>query len=113
MRSNRASGSGCPRRTERIVARQGSRNEGSRNEGSRNQQEHGMSSNSRVDRRGFLHNAGRTALGVAGAGSLWPSHSPALAQEKFPARGINPTIYQASGGSIDTTARIIQPYLER
>src|SRR3979490_537302 len=108
MRSNRASGSGCPRRTERIVARQGSRNEGSRN-----QQEHGMSSNSRVDRRGFLHNAGRTALGVAGAGSLGPSNSPALAQEKFPARDINWIIYQAPGGSIDTTARIIKPYLER
>ena len=29
-------------------------------QGSRNRQEHGMSSNSRVDRRGFLRNAGRT-----------------------------------------------------
>ena len=103
MRSRRASGSGCPRRTERIVTRQGSRN----------RQEHGMSSNSRVDRRGFLRNAGRTVLGATAAGGLGPWASSATAQEKFPARDINWIIYQAPGGSIDTTARIIQPYLER
>ena len=72
-----------------------------------------MSSNSRVDRRGFLRNAGRTALGAAAAGSLGPWASSAMAQEKFPARDINWIIYQAPGGSIDTTARIIQPYLEQ
>src|SRR5207253_10758388 len=32
---------------------------------------------------------------------------------KSPARDINWIIYQAPGGSIDTTARIIQPYLEK
>src|SRR4249919_2076513 len=103
MRSRRASGSGCPRRTERIVTRQGSRN----------RQEHGMSSNSRVDRRGFLRNAGRTVLGASAVGGLGPWASSATAEEKFPARDINWIIYQAPGGSIDTTARIIQPYLER
>src|SRR4029079_4814592 len=103
MRSRRASGSGCPRRTERIVTRQGSRN----------RQEHGMSSNSRVDRRGFLRNAGRTVLGASAVGGLGPWASSATAEEKFPARDINWIIYQAPGGSIDTTARIMQPYLER
>ena len=39
--------------------------------------------------------------------------SPAVAQEKFPSREVNWIIYQAPGGSIDTTARIIQPYLEK
>jgi tripartite-type tricarboxylate transporter receptor subunit TctC len=39
--------------------------------------------------------------------------SPAIAQEKFPSREVNWFIYQAPGGSIDTTARIIQPYLEK
>src|SRR5436305_10321689 len=39
--------------------------------------------------------------------------SPAVAQEHFPAREINWLIYQAPGGSIDTTARIIAPYLEK
>src|SRR5262249_44371915 len=34
-------------------------------------------------------------------------------QETFPARDISWIIYQAPGGSIDTTARIIQPYLEK
>ena len=72
-----------------------------------------MSSSSRVDRRGFLRNAGRTTLGAAAAGSLGPWASSAMAQEKFPARDINWIIYQAPGGSIDTTARIIQPYLEK
>jgi tripartite-type tricarboxylate transporter receptor subunit TctC len=72
-----------------------------------------MSSSWRVDRRGFLRNAGRTTLGAAAAGSLGPWASSAMAQEKFPARDINWIIYQAPGGSIDTTARIIQPYLEK
>jgi tripartite-type tricarboxylate transporter receptor subunit TctC len=72
-----------------------------------------MSSNSRVDRRGFLRNAGRTILGATAAGGLGPWASSATAEEKFPARDINWIIYQAPGGSIDTTARIIQPYLER
>ncbi|HYJ42884.1 MAG TPA: twin-arginine translocation signal domain-containing protein, partial [Xanthobacteraceae bacterium] len=72
-----------------------------------------MSSNSRVDRRGFLRNAGRTVLGATAAGGLGPWASSATAEEKFPARDINWIIYQAPGGSIDTTARIIQPYLER
>src|SRR4029078_12028535 len=115
MRSRRASGSGCPRRTERIVTRQGSRN----------RQEHGMSSNSRVDRRGFLRNAGRTVVGATAAGGLGrmvfaataeeqlSARARARAEEMFPARNINWIIYQAPGGSIDTTARIIQPYLER
>ena len=72
-----------------------------------------MSSNLRVDRRRFLRSAGETAIGVAAAGSLAPWASSAMAEEKFPARDINWIIYQAPGGSIDTTARIIQPYLEK
>src|SRR5262245_51981744 len=66
-----------------------------------------MSRNTGMHRREFLAGAG--ALGVGAA-------TPALqvaAQEKFPARDVTWIIYQAPGGSIDTTARIIQPYLER
>ena len=48
-----------------------------------------MSSNSRVDRRGFLRNAGRTVLGATAAGGLGPWASSATAEEKFPARDIN------------------------
>jgi tripartite-type tricarboxylate transporter receptor subunit TctC len=65
-----------------------------------------------IDRRGFLRNAG-AALGAAAGASIGQLPSSALAQEKFPARDINWIIYQAPGGSIDTTARIIQPYLEK
>ena len=72
-----------------------------------------MSSNSRIDRRAFMVNAGRTALGVTAAGGLGQLSFPADAQEKFPAREISWIIYQAPGGSLDTTARIIAPYLER
>ncbi len=67
----------------------------------------------RIDRRGFLGNAGAAALGAAAGASVGQLPSSALAQEKFPARDINWIIYQAPGGSIDTTARIIQPYLEK
>ena len=65
----------------------------------------------RVDRREFLTNVGKAALGVGAAGSVFGSR--ASAQEKFPARDISWIIYQAPGGSIDTTARVIQPYLEK
>ena len=64
-----------------------------------------------MDRRTFLTRAGKVALGAAAGGSTMAS--PVAAQEKFPAREINWIIYQAPGGSIDTTARIIQPYLEK
>src|SRR6266511_2855406 len=64
-----------------------------------------MSSNSGMDRRRFLAGAGAAAAGAIA--------SPAVAQERFPVRDINWIIYQAPGGSIDTTARIIQPYLEK
>src|SRR6266511_1857990 len=64
-----------------------------------------MSSNSGMDRRRFLAGAGAAAAGAIA--------SPAVAQERFPAREVNWIIYQAPGGSIDTTARIIQPYLEK
>ena len=50
----------------------------------------------------------RSASAAAAARVRLPS-----AQEKFPAREVNWIIYQAPGGSIDTTARIIQPYLEK
>jgi putative tricarboxylic transport membrane protein len=63
-----------------------------------------------IDRRRLLVNAGKGALGTAAIVRLGSSAS---AQEKFPAREINWIIYQAPGGSIDTTARVIQPYLER
>ena len=72
-----------------------------------------MTGMSRIDRRGFLRNAGGAALGVAAAGSVAQLSRPARAQDKFPARDISWIIYQAPGGSIDTTARIIQPYLEK
>jgi putative tricarboxylic transport membrane protein len=72
-----------------------------------------MSSNSPMDRRGFLVNAGKAALAGTAAGSMGRFGASALAQEKFPARDVNWIIYQAPGGSIDTTARIIQPYLEK
>jgi tripartite-type tricarboxylate transporter receptor subunit TctC len=70
-----------------------------------------MSSKTAMDRRTFLTRAGKTVLGAAAGGSALASS--AAAQEKFPAREINWIIYQAPGGSIDTTARIIQPYLEK
>jgi tripartite-type tricarboxylate transporter receptor subunit TctC len=70
-----------------------------------------MRSNSRIGRRDFLRKAGGAALGAAGI--MGPFGSSARAQEKFPAREVNWIIYQAPGGSIDTTARIIQPYLEK
>src|SRR5262249_40367215 len=76
-------------------------------------EEHGMSGKRQIDRRGFLRNAGSAALGAAAAASIAPLSPPARAQEKFPARDISWIIYQAPGGSIDTTARIIQPYLEK
>ena len=57
-----------------------------------------MSSKSTMDRREFLAGAG--ALGV---GAATPA-LPATAQEKFPAREVTWIIYQAPGGSIDTTA---------
>ena len=72
-----------------------------------------MSSNSRIGRRDFLRNAGRLGLGAAAAGGMGAPSFSARAQESFPARDINWIIYQAPGGSIDTTARIIQPYLEK
>ena len=69
-----------------------------------------MESKSGIDRRIVLTNAGKAALGLA-AGSVLGS--AARGQEKFPARDVNWIIYQAPGGSIDTTARVIQPYLEK
>src|SRR5262245_66537372 len=72
-----------------------------------------MSGKLQIDRRGFLRNAGSAALGAAAAGSVAPLSPTARAQEKFPARDISWIIYQAPGGSIDTTARIIQTYLEK
>jgi tripartite-type tricarboxylate transporter receptor subunit TctC len=73
-----------------------------------------MTGESRIDRRGFLRNAGGATLGAAAAGSIAQLTPPsARAQDKFPARDISWIIYQAPGGSIDTTARIIQPYLEK
>ena len=72
-----------------------------------------MSGNWRIGRRDFLRGAGRAALGAAAAGSIGSPGSPARAEDTFPARDINWIIYQAPGGSLDTTARIIQPYLEK
>jgi tripartite-type tricarboxylate transporter receptor subunit TctC len=70
-----------------------------------------MANRLRIDRREFLLKAGGAALGVGAAACMAPR--PAAAQEKFPGRDINWIIYQAPGGSIDTTARVIQPYLEK
>jgi putative tricarboxylic transport membrane protein len=72
-----------------------------------------MSDRLRIDRRSFLRNAGSAGLGAAAIGGIGPLSSSAGGQEKFPARDISWIIYQAPGGSIDTTARIIQPYLEK
>ena len=72
-----------------------------------------MSSNSPIDRRGFLACAGKAALGGAAACATGRLQSTASAQERFPAREITWIIYQAPGGSIDTTARVIQPFLEK
>ena len=66
-----------------------------------------MSSTSPIDRRRLLAGAVTTVVGAA-AGRL-----PVAAQERFPARDVSWLIYQAPGGSIDTTARIIQPHLEK
>ena len=71
-----------------------------------------MSSNSGIGRRDFLGLVGKAALGAAAAGAV-EGVSPALAQQHYPAQDISWLIYQAPGGSIDTTARIIQPYLEK
>jgi len=65
-----------------------------------------MNSKTGLDRREFLAGAGA----LAGTATLT---SPGRAEEAFPARDISWLIYQAPGGSIDTTARIIQPYLEK
>src|SRR5712691_8603484 len=69
-----------------------------------------MESKSGIDRRIVLTNAGKAALGLA-AGSVLGS--AARGEEKFPVRDVNWIIYQAPGGSIDTTARVIQPYLDK
>src|SRR5262249_59424237 len=92
MRSNGAWGCGCPGRSDK---------------------EREMSDNSRIGRRDVLRNAGRFALGAAAAGGLGAPGASVRAQEVFPSREVNWIIYQAPGGSIDTTARIIQPYLEK
>jgi len=63
-----------------------------------------------IDRRRFLAEVGKGAIGLAGAGAF---AGGAAAQEKFPMRDVSWLIYQAPGGSIDTTARVIQPFLER
>jgi tripartite-type tricarboxylate transporter receptor subunit TctC len=67
---------------------------------------------SAIDRRDFLGKAGRTALGATAAGAIGALASPARAQS-FPTHDIDWLIYQAPGGSIDTTARVMQPYLEK
>jgi tripartite-type tricarboxylate transporter receptor subunit TctC len=72
-----------------------------------------MRGNSRMDRRGFLRDAGKAVLGVTAVGTIGQFGAAAFAQERFPAREVNWLIYQAPGGSIDTTARVIQPYLEK
>jgi tripartite-type tricarboxylate transporter receptor subunit TctC len=66
-----------------------------------------MSTTLRVDRRRLLATAGMTMLGAAAGRPV------AHAQERFPTHDVGWIIYQAPGGSIDTTARIIQPHLEK
>jgi tripartite-type tricarboxylate transporter receptor subunit TctC len=55
-----------------------------------------------ITRRGLL---GAAALGAAGLATR------AEAQTRFPSRELSWLIYQAPGGSLDLTARLIQPHL--
>lgn len=71
-----------------------------------------MSTRYRINRRDFLSTTGKAALGIT-AGAFGMPLGSASAQGKFPEREVTWMIYQAPGGSIDTTARIIQPFLEK
>lgn len=63
-----------------------------------------------LNRRRFLgRSAAAAGLSLLGEGAL----RTVAAQERFPARDVTWIIYQAPGGSLDTTARIIQPFLEK
>jgi len=64
-----------------------------------------------LNRREFLGRSG-TAAGLAALGSIGMRRS-SEAQEKYPARDVTWLIYQAPGGSLDATARIIQPFLDK
>jgi tripartite-type tricarboxylate transporter receptor subunit TctC len=70
-----------------------------------------------IDRRDFLSKAGRTAVGAAAVTAAGPlAFAPLASQaqaQAFPAHDVNWLIYQAPGGSIDTTARVMQPFLEK
>jgi tripartite-type tricarboxylate transporter receptor subunit TctC len=55
-----------------------------------------------LNRRGLLSAAILGAMGAAG---------PAVGQTRFPSRELSWLIYQAPGGSLDLTARLIQPQL--
>lgn len=62
-----------------------------------------------IDRRDFLAKAGSLALGATAATGLTARASA----QAFPTHDVSWIIYQAPGGSIDTTARLIQPFLEK
>lgn len=72
-----------------------------------------MSKKTDFNRRDFLTTTGKAALGLTAAGAFGYPVSLANAQQRYPEREINWIIYQAPGGSLDTTARIIQPFLEK
>lgn len=62
---------------------------------------------SEFSRRAFLKTAGKSALAAAGLGML-PQSAQAQA---YPAQQIKWIIYQSPGGLIDTSSRMLQPYL--
>jgi len=66
-----------------------------------------------IDRRDFLGKAGRTALGAVAVATTGASLASRAHAQAFPAHDVNWLIYQAPGGSIDTTARVMQPFLEK
>jgi len=62
---------------------------------------------SEFSRRAFLKTAGKSALAAAGLGML-----PQTVQaQAYPAQQIKWIIYQSPGGLIDTSSRMLQPYL--
>ena len=65
--------------------------------------------NSRHSRRNFLKTAGKSVLAGAGLGVL--PHNARSQGQAWPAQTIRWIIFQSPGGLIDTSSRLLQPYL--